>query len=76
MTSTFLFLAEVEKNLQDNCKAFLNWMETNLMEVEIKNENIDRRYFLPWDLFKYRIIIRSEELATYFKEWIVNINLI
>ena len=46
------------------------------MEVEIENENIKRRYSLPLDLFKLTIWIKSEEHATYFKEWIVNINLI
>ena len=46
------------------------------MEVEIDDENIERRYCLPWDLFKFNIKIRDEEQATYFKEWIVNINLI
>ena len=46
------------------------------MEVWIDNENIGRRYSLPWDLFKFVIKIRNEEHATYFKEWIVNINLI
>ena len=46
------------------------------MQVEIKNENIKRRYSLPWDLFKFNIDIESEEQATYFKEWIININLI
>ena len=51
-------------------------MEKNLMEVGIKNENIVRRYSLPCDLFKFDIWIESEEQATYFKEWIVNINLI
>ena len=46
------------------------------MEVGIDDENIERRYSLPWDLFKFGIWIESEEHATYFKEWIVNINLI
>ena len=46
------------------------------MQVEIKNENIERRYSLPLDLFKFDIGIKNEEQATYFKEWIVNINLI
>ena len=45
------------------------------MRVEIKDENIERRYSLPWDLFKFKIWIKSEEQATYFKEWITNINL-
>ena len=70
------FSQKSRKNLKDNYKAFLNWMEKNLMRVEIKNENIERRYSLPWDLFKFKIWIESEEQATYFKEWIVNINLI
>ena len=70
------FSQKSRKNLKDNCKAFLNWMDSNLMEVWINYENIKRRYSLPWDLFKFRIIIRSEEHATYFKKWIVNINLI
>ena len=51
-------------------------MDSNLMEVEINDENIKRRYSLPWDLFKFNITIESEENATYFKKWIVNINLI
>ena len=51
-------------------------MEANLMEVWIKDENIKRRYSLPLDLFKFNIMIRNEEQATYFKEWIVSINLI
>ena len=51
-------------------------MEKNLMQVEIKDENIERRYSLPLDMFKFSIMIRSVEQATYFKEWIVNINLI
>ena len=46
------------------------------MKVNIKDENIERRYSLPWDLFKFRIMIESEERATYFKKWIVKINLI
>ena len=46
------------------------------MEVEIKDENIKRRYSLPLDLFKFRIMIRNEEHVTYFKMWIVNVNLI
>ena len=62
--------------LKDNYKAFLNWMEKNLMQVEIKDENIERKYYLPLDMFKFRIMIRSVEQATYFKEWIVDINLI
>ena len=70
------FSPKSRKTLKDNNKAFLNWMEKNLMHVEIKNENIKRRYSLPLDLFKFKIWIRSEEHATYFKEWIVNINLI
>ena len=51
-------------------------MDSNLMQVEIENENIERRYFLPCDLFKFGITIESEEQATYFKKWIVKINLI
>ena len=70
------FSPKSRKNLKDNYKAFLNWMEKNLMEVEIKEQNIKRRYSLPWDLFKFGIWIESEEHATYFKEWIANINLI
>ena len=46
------------------------------MEVEIIYKNIERRYSLPWDLFKFYIRIENEEQATYFKEWIANINLI
>ena len=46
------------------------------MKVEIYNKNIKRRYSLPLDLFKFYIRIINEEQATYFKEWIVNINLI
>ena len=49
-------------------------MEKNLIEVKIENENIERRYYLPWDLFKFLIEITNKEQATYFKEWIVNIN--
>ena len=70
------FSQKSRKIFKDNHKAFLNWMEKNLMRVWINYENIKRRYFLPWDLFKFRIIIRSEEHATYFKKWIVSINLI
>ena len=70
------FSPKSRKNLNDNYKAFLNWMEKNLMEVEIKDENIKRRYSLPLDLFKFRIMIRNEEHVTYFKMWIVNVNLI
>ena len=70
------FSPKSTKILKDNYKAFLNWMEKNLMQVEIKNENIERRYSLPWDLFKFNITIRNEERATYFKKWIANINLI
>ena len=70
-----LFSPKSRKNLKENYKAFLNWMENNLMKVEIKDENIKRRYSLPWDLFQFNIWIRNEEHATYFKEWIVNINL-
>ena len=51
-------------------------MEKNLMQVEIKDENIERRYSLPWDLFKFYIVIGNEKFAAYFKEWIVKINLI
>ena len=69
------FSPKSRKTIKDNYKAFLNWMEANLMQVEIENENIKRRYSLPWDLFKYKISIWNEEQATYFKEWIVNINL-
>ena len=71
-----LFSPKSRKILKDNYKAFLNWMDSNLIEVEIKNENIKRRYSLPWDLFKFKITIGIEEHATYFKKWIVNINLI
>ena len=71
-----LFSPKSRKNLKENYKAFLNWMEKNLMKVEIKDENIKRRYSLPWDLFQFNIRIRNEEQATYFKKWIVNINLI
>ena len=46
------------------------------MQVKIDDENNKRRYSLPWELFKFVIKIESEEQATYFKEWIVNINLI
>ena len=70
------FSQKSRKNLKDNYKAFLNWMEKNLMQVEIDYENIKRRYSLPLDLFKFKIWIRNEEQATYFKKWIVNINLI
>ena len=70
------FSPKSRKNLKDNYKAFLNWMEKNLMLVWIINENIKRRYSLPWDLFKLYIRIRNEEQAIYFKEWIVNVNLI
>ena len=68
------FSQKSRKNLKDNYKAFLNWMGKNLMEVKIENENIERRYYLPWDLFKFLIEITNKEQATYFKEWIVNIN--
>ena len=61
------FSQKSRKNLKDNYKAFLNWMDSNLMEVEINDENIKRKYFLPWDLFKLKICIRNEEQATYFK---------
>ena len=70
------FSQKSRKNLKDNYKAFLNWMEKNLMQVEIKDKNIERRYSLPWDLFKFYIVIGNEKFATYFKEWIVKINLI
>ena len=70
------FSQKSRKILKDNYKAFLNWMEKNLMQVEIKDENIERRYSLPWDLFKFNITIKSEKGAIYFKKWIVNINLI
>ena len=70
------FSPKSRKNLKGNYKEFINWMEKNLMEVKIYNENIERRYSLPWDLFKFLIEIRNEEQATYFKEWIANINLI
>ena len=71
------FSQKSRKILKDNYKAFLNWMEKNLMEVEIHDyENIMRRYSLPWDLFKFNISIFNKEHATYFKKWIVNINLI
>ena len=70
------FSQKSRKILKDNYKAFLNWMEKNLMEVKINDENNKRRYSLPWELFKFVIKIESEEQATYFKEWIVNINLI
>ena len=70
------FSPKSRKNLKDNYKAFLNWMKKNLMLVWIINENIKRRYSLPWDLFKLYIRIRNEEQAIYFKEWIVNVNLI
>ena len=69
------FSPKSRKILKDNYKAFLNWTESNLMEVEIKNIKLKRRYSLPWDLFKFIISIGYEEQATYFKEWIVNINL-
>ena len=69
------FSQKSRKNLKDNYKAFLNWMDSNLMEVKIKDENTERRYLLPWDLFKFKIWIESEEYATYYKKWIVNINL-
>ena len=69
------FSPKSRKILKDNYKAFLNWMEKNLMEVEIDDYyNIKRKYSLPFDLFKFYIWIRSEEQATYFKEWIVSIN--
>ena len=70
------FSQKSRKILKDNNKAFLKWMEKNLMEVEIENENIERRYSLPWDLFMFGITIGNKEHATYFKKWIVNINLI
>ena len=70
------FSQKSRENLKDNYKAFLNWMDSNLMQVKIENQNIERRYSLPWDLFKFWIMIGSEEHATYFKEWIANINLI
>ena len=70
------FSQKSRKNLKDNYKAFLNWMEKNLMQVEIYDENIKRRYSLPLDLFKFKIWITNEEQATFFKKWIVNINLI
>ena len=68
------FSPNSRKILKNNYKAFFNWMEKNLMKVEIKDENIERRYSLPWDLFKFNIWIENEEQGTYFKEWIVNIN--
>ena len=70
------FTQKSRKILKDNYKAFQNWMDSNLMQVEIENENIERRYSLPCDLFKLGITIESEEQATYFKKWIVKINLI
>ena len=70
------FSQKSRKILKDSYKAFLNWMEKNLMQVEIKYQKIKRRYSLPWDLFKFDITIKNEEHATYFKKWIVNINLI
>ena len=70
------FSQKSRKKLKDNYKAFLNWMEKNLMQVKIDYENIKRRYSLPLDLFKFKIWITNEEQATYFKKWIININLI
>ena len=70
------FSQESRKNLKDNYKAFLNWMDKNLMQVWIQHENIERRYSLPWELFKFDITIGNKEHATYFKKWIVSINLI
>ena len=70
------FSPKSRKILKENYKAFLNWMENNLMEVKIYDENIKRRYSLPWEVFKFNIWISNEEHATYFKEWIVRINLI
>ena len=68
------FSQKSRKILKDNYKAFLNWMENNLMEVKIDFGNIIRRYSLPWDLFKFNITILFEKHATYFKKWMVNIN--
>ena len=70
------FSKKSRENLKDNYKSFLNWMKNNLMEVKIENQNIKRRYSLPCDLFKFGIMIKSKEQATYFKEWIGSINLI
>ena len=70
------FSQKSRKNLKDNYKAFLNWMEANLIQVWIDNQNIKRRYSLPCDLFKFEISINNEEQATHFKEWIISINLI
>ena len=69
------FSPKSRKNLKNNYKAFLNWMEANIKEVEIKDHNIKRRYSLPLDLFKFNITIESKVQATYFKKWIVKINL-
>ena len=41
----YCFSQKSRKNLKGNYKAFLNWMKANLMQVEIKDENIKRRYF-------------------------------
>ena len=70
------FSKKSRKFFKNNYKAFLNWMEKNLMEVEIENDNIKRRYSLPLNLYKFKIWISNEDQATYFKEWIININLI
>ena len=72
------FSQKSRKILKDNYKAFLYWMEKNLLQVEIDHRyyNIKRKFSLPWDLFKFNITIRREEHATFFKEWIANINLI
>ena len=55
------------KNLEENYEAFLNWMMQNLMEVKIGDDSKGREYSLPWDLFKFTIIIENEEQAIYFK---------
>ena len=70
------FSQKSRKILKENYKAFLHWMDSNLMQVKIHIYNIERRYSLPYDLFKFDIWIESEEHATYFKKWIVSISLI
>ena len=77
--NAFILLSSLSQGSRTNLKryyeAFLNWMEPYLIEVEIRNENIERRYSLPLYLFKFKIIIRSKENMKYFKRWIMNINI-
>ena len=76
---SFLLLSKLSSKSREmldiNYEGFLNSMMGNLFWIELDSSHIDKLMIeLPWDLFKYNIILSLESVLEVFLKIIENIS--